>query len=209
MTAKKSTGPSANGVALTLDAVVKDTTPAERVVPLCIRGDLFAEHQRLDEQLDAMRERNIGQRRTGRINQQEEGPPAEEVRLAKRIQKLEDEMREHTVEFVFRRVPGDVWDELLAAHPPREDNASDTRMGVNGETFAAPAVQASCVSPSGFDNDEVFKPWWRDMLSSGQRDFLFYGGAWPVNREPGEVPKSLSASSVIRRSEQRSSSATE
>jgi hypothetical protein len=208
-TTKKSTGPSANGVALTLDAVVKDTTPAERVVRLCVRGDLFAEHQRLNEQLDSMRERDMGQRRTGRLNQQEEGPPKAHVDLAKKIVKLEDEMEKHSVDFVFRRIPGDLWDQLMAAHPPREDNAGDGRMGINSKTFAAPAVQAACVSPEGFDNDEIFIPWWRNMLSDGQRDYLFYGGAWPVNREPGDVPKSLSASSVIRRSEQKSSSATE
>lgn len=206
MTAKKS--PSKNGVELTLADVAEFTTAAERVVRLCMDGKLFAVHQRLEEELDNLREANIGKRpRTGRLNQAEPEVPADEVALAKRIKKLEADMEEHSADFVFRRIPEDEWDQLVAAHPPREGNKGDERMGINAKTFAAPIVQSCCVSPKGMDTS-AFEPWWKG-LSSGQRDVLFYGGAWPANREPGEVPKSLSASSVIRRSVQRSSSATE
>ena len=205
MTARKS--PSSNGVELTLDAVTKMSTPAERVVRFCVDGALFSEHQRLEDELDRMRENDLGRRtRTGRLNQTEE-VPAGQLALAKKITKLEAEMDKHSVDFVFQRIEQDAWDQLVAAHPPAEGNDEHKRMGINVDTFKAPAVQMSCISPKGMDTSS-FEPWWKS-LSSGQRDLLFFGGAWAVNRDAGEVPKSLSASSVIRRSEQRSSSATE
>lgn len=200
--------PSANGVEMTLDAVAKMTTPSQRVVRLCVDGALFAKHQDLEDELDRMREGDLGRRtRMGRLNQQEE-VPAGQVALAKRIEKLEGEMEAHTIRFVFERIQQDQWDMLVAAHPPEDGNDEQKRMGLNVKTFAQPAVQMSCVSPTGMGDDAVFIPWWQG-LSSGQRDVLFYGGAWAVNRESGDVPKSLSASSVIRRSEQKSSSAPE
>lgn len=205
MPAKKA--PTANGVEMTLDAVAKMSTPARRVVRFCVDGALFAEHQRLEDELDRMRENDLGRRtRTGRLNQTEE-VPAGQLEKAKELTKLEDEMEEHSVDFVFERIEQDAWDQLVAAHPPAKDNDEHKRMGINVDTFKAPAVQMSCVSPTGMDTSS-FEPWWKS-LSSGQRDLLFFGGAWAVNRDAGEVPKSLSASSVIRRSEQRSSSATE
>jgi hypothetical protein len=175
----------------TLADVLAVTTPAERVVSLCVAGDLFAEHQRLEAELEKAHDDGIS---TRKLN--EESPVH---KIAKQIQALEAKMAKHTFDFRFRALRKHEWSTLMTAHGPRDDSDVDDRFGFNMETFPPAAVRACCVSPDGMDADE-FDGFW-ETLNSGQRDRLFFRGAWAVNQEGVSVPKSVTASAALQSSE--------
>ena len=186
----------------TLADVTRKLKPAERVVRMCVSGDLYAEHQRLEAQLDSLLESTFGSRK---IN---DTGTAEKNRLADQITQLEKKMDAESFDFRFQSMTKHEWSDLQGKHPPRDGVEIDKRMGFNEETFSAAAVQRCCVSPAGMDDDAAFTAFW-DTLSSGQRDVLFYQGAWAANRETGSVPKSVNASAVMSRSKQSSDSVAE
>jgi hypothetical protein len=184
----------------TLIEVNKKLKPAEAVVRMCVSGDLYGQHQQLEDRLDAAMNSSVG---SGKLN---DTGRAERQRLAEQIRKLEARMDREAYDFLFRKLPGNEWSDLEAEHPPRDGDDVDRRFGVNTATMAAPAVQRCCVSPTGFDDPAAFTAFW-EGLSDGQRDRLFLDGAFAANRARGAVPKSVNASVVMSRSQQNSGSA--
>lgn len=179
----------------TIADVVASAKPVERVVPLCVAGDLHGEHRRLVEAQERAEDAEIGQSK--KLVESER----ESVKIAKQVVAIQKKMEPHTFDFRFQKLDDDKWDEMLSAHPVRDGNDTDKQFGVNMATFPKAAVQACCVDPTGFEDVEAFEQFW-GTLNSGQRDKLYFGGAFAVNRTDGvEIPKSVSASALINSSE--------
>lgn len=165
----------------------------EKTVPICLRGDLQAEFERLEAQLvEAQRDRSDSLSAGGRARE-----------LAERIEALRQEMTASTVTFVLRALPRHsrdadtpTWTKLVAAHPPRDDNQLDRSMGVNEETFAPTLVRACTVDPA-----LSVEQWAR--LDEALTEFQFqklFNTAWSLNARDVDVPFSHAASTILRAS---------
>ncbi|HET7407965.1 MAG TPA: hypothetical protein VFJ21_12635 [Mycobacteriales bacterium] len=174
-----------------LATISEKVTPVETTVSLCVDGALFAEHERLEAELDALMSGPNSATLGG-------GDPVSEA--AKKVQAVEKKMRGRTYDFAFRHVP--TWQALLDEHGPREGKERIERF--NPETFPAAAVSASCVSPEGMGDAETFAAFW-DKLNRGQRARLF-DGAYRANEDGASVPFSVTASAVLSSSRQSSTS---
>jgi hypothetical protein len=163
-------------------------------VPICLRGDLVAEIERLDRELVAA----SSSPSTG----MEDGARLRE--LAERIEDLRTEMREdgNNHDFVLQALPGRDYRALKAQHPPRLDDegdvvAGDRLLGANIDTLAEPLLRACCVDP------ELDDATWRSLepvLTDGQYDQLV-NAALLVNQGKVTVPFSRAASKVMRSTE--------
>jgi hypothetical protein len=168
----------------TLADITKQATLPEVVVPVCVAGELIAEHGRLDAELEEVETAEIGSRKLG-------GTSAEADGLRNRIRKLEADIKAQTHGFVFRALKKNAWRDLMEEHGPRKGKERQERWNPN--TFPPAAVQASCVSPAGMDDDEAFRAFWDEAINDGQRDELFRG-ALKANEGTLSVPFSASAS---------------
>ncbi len=160
--------------------------PAERSVDVCLRGDLRAEHDRLERELSRVRSgvaRTLGDR-------------AEEAGLAEQIERLQEQMADEMLTITVRALSRPDWRKLVEQHPPRPDVEGDRILGANFQGLMEEAAPLCVVDP---DLDE--EDWERlnAVLSSGDFDRLFTA-VWEVNREGGDVPKSRLASRVMAES---------
>jgi hypothetical protein len=105
--------------------------PETRVL-FCLDGNLKAEHEAAEAEFNAARSRSLAD---ARLND-----PVKD--LAKKISDIEDAMKASTVEFVIRGMKRGDWNDLVAAHAPREGNALDKSYGFNVE-----ALMRLCRSP--------------------------------------------------------------
>lgn len=181
-------------------ALPADETRPEKIVALCLRGDLRAEWDRLRAQLDTAPADDEPSTMAARASKR---------RIADQLKQVEDEMRAATVEFRLRalprkRLPGMrpgqvVWHELVERHPPRtgadgKPDRRDTAIGVNTDSFFDELVRVSIVEP------EVDERRWQallERLTDAQWDELARA-AWSLNRSGVDVPFSRAAS-IIRR----------
>lgn len=152
--------------------------PAARHVTICWRGDLYADIQRLDEELRAILNQAGGD---GRLSGN-----AEANACAAKIEAAQAEMRENTDDFVMGALEPGQWTQLKAAHPPRKDNAADERQGVNIDAFSD-ALFPRCIAKPDVDADlwEFLLP----KLSPRQYDELV-SAAWAANEGDTNVPLS-------------------
>lgn len=155
----------------------------ERTVEICLRGDLAADHEALERDLE--RAEN-----TGADSLAGSGATA----LAERIEALEAEMREHTYTFRLRALPRPQWRALVAEHPPRKaDDGSvvdSDRIGVNADTFYEAIIRACLIDPELTDEE------WASLaeaLTDRQYEDLA-DLAWALNRREVDIPFSLAAS---------------
>jgi hypothetical protein len=169
----------------TLTDITKQATLPEVVVPICVAGELIAEHSRLDAKLEEAETEQIASRKLG------DAEASEVERLRGRIRKLEADIKAQTHDFVFRALKKNAWRDLMEEHGPRKGKERQERW--NPQTFPPAAVQASCLSPEGMDDDEAFRAFWEDAINDGQRDELFRG-ALKANEGTLSVPFSVSAS---------------
>ncbi|MEU4782841.1 hypothetical protein [Micromonospora sp. NPDC023633] len=161
----------------------------ERTVPICLRGDLVAEFEDLERQLE-------DELRTPAVSLEGDGSGA----IADRMEALRAEMQAHTYPFRLRAMARPAWRAFVAAHPPRKDDAGevderDRIIGVNIETFYPALVRASVVDPQLDDAQ-----WARlldEVLTDRQFDELA-NAAWGLNRREVDVPFSPAASRMTR-----------
>lgn len=168
--------------------------PPEETVSICVRGDLVADKEWAEKRLVASRSRNPAP---------DIGDPeaVEQARLAEEVQRLEEECAAASVTFRFRGLSRRAHSDLVAAHPPTDEQQRElAELGLaataNSETFPPALVAASCIEPPGVTlaaATEAFEQWpggtwsvlWRACLAANQ------GAA-----DPG--PKSAIASAVLR-----------
>ena len=151
----------------------------EHTVRLCLRGDLAAEHERLEAELAALSDWQA----SSIADEDPRRPLAEQVRA------VEDEMAESTETFTFRALGRRKYRELMDAHPDPKGEGM-----FNADTFPQALVAASSIDPemSVVDAERLF-----DVLNAGQVELLFMG-AYVVNEGPTQVPFSKAASDALR-----------
>lgn len=159
----------------------------ERTVPVCLRADLAAEHERLDRELQALLRNppnSLGGDGRGELKD--------------RIRALEDEMAAAVYEFRLRALPSADFRALVRDHPPRKDDdtgevdSRDVDFGWNVETFF-PALGRACIVDPELD-DETWTAL-EEKLTDRQFDDLVKA-AWRLNRGDVDVPFSRAASAA-------------
>lgn len=178
---------------LSAEDIIRGGSLPTKSVTVCMHADLQAEHEDLERQLQ--------EALTAPRDSLAAGGNAKEI--SERMQALEEQMREHTVDFRFRALPRPKWKALLAEHPPRkaEDGGIDERdkyIGVNTETFFEAMIRACCTEPAL--SEDVWRILLDERLTDRQFDTLSNAG-WALNRSDVDVPFSRAASRILATSE--------
>lgn len=170
---------------------IKNARLPERTVPVCLRGDLVAEFEELERQLEEAL-------RTPATSLEGDGSAG----IAERMKKLRQQMLEETTSFRLRAMPKPGWRAFVAEHPPRKDDDGevderDRAIGVNVETFYDALVKRSVVEPVLDEED------WQALLGDDgvltDRQFAeLADAAWSLNRREIDVPFSPAASRMTR-----------
>lgn len=171
---------------------IKAARLPERTVQLCLRGDLQAEFEDLERQLEeALR------------------VPADalegdaSVPLAERIEALRQQMLDETVTFRLRAMTRSAWRAFVAEHPPRKDpetgdiDERDQVLLLNVETFYPDLIRRSVFDPELDDSE------WALLLDEALTDRQFgvlADAAWGLNRRDIDIPFSSAASRMTRNS---------
>jgi hypothetical protein len=171
----------------------------ERTVSICLRGDLVAEHEELERQLEKAEQSPASSLA---------GNGADD--LAERIEALQDEMQAASYTFRLRALPKPQWRQLIEAHPIRRDEQNeildaDRYMLVNTETFPDALIRACLVDPELDDQQ------WSTLngsLTDKKYDDLFEA-AWGLNRREVDIPFSHAASRMRRGSGEESKPPTD
>lgn len=160
----------------------------ERSVQVCLRGDLVADHEAAERDLEQAQKRSGGSLAGGGIGA-----------IVERIEALEAQMQESTYAFRLRAMPKPKFRALIAAHGPRRGDDgevldADRHLGVNAETFFDALIRACLVDPE-LDDAE----WLQlvEALTDAQYDELS-GAAWLLNRSEVDIPFSRAASRAKR-----------
>lgn len=176
---------------MTIDfrTLLKQAKLPERSVPVCLRGDLAADHEAAERALEAAQ-------RAATNDMEGDGVGA----LVDRIETLQAEMREHTYDFRLRALPRHEYRELVAAHPPRrnddgEVNQGDVALGFNQDTLIPDLIRRATIDPDLDDGE------WEQLLGEKLTDRQ-YGdladAAYFLNRGEVDVPFSRAASRAKR-----------
>jgi hypothetical protein len=183
--------------AATLDEIVDEIEPATVRVPICTRADLVGRLRELEESLEAALRADVRAQREDRVDYAAQAPG-----IAEEIEALEAHAREVSRVFVLRALGSRAYSDLLAEHPPTEQQRkTNPRLDHNPETLPAELIARCMVEPTGATAASVSKL--RDKITHGQWQRL-YGEALAVNVGELTVPFSARASAVLRASEQSS-----
>lgn len=179
-----------DGTKKNFKAMLSGAKLPEKVVSVCLRGDLAGEYEKLEAQLDQLR---------GTPSNSLEGNG--EAELLDRMDTLRTQMLDESYDVVMRAKPRAEWRDLCNQYPPRkaDDGSIDERdvlMGVNTETFFDGIVRACMVDPELTDDE------WSDfqaVLTDKQFSKLA-DAAWSVNRSDVDIPFSPAGSRTNRSS---------
>lgn len=172
-------------------SMIKQAHLPETTVPLCLRGDLQAEFEKLERQLQEIPQRP-------RESLADDGGHGVAKGIAEKMEALRDQMRECTMDVTLRALARKDWKSLLEKHPPRDDVDSDRTLGLNGETFYDALILACWVEPD-LEKDERTEL--LDLLTGAQFDKLA-ASAFALNRRDVGVPFSRTASRTLRNSDE-------
>lgn len=168
-------------------ALIASARRRESNFRLCLSGDLVAEHQALEAELDAL----MKQGGWTAAADDDENPT---VVIAEKIRDVEARMAEHTVDLRLRALKRVEWEELLEAHPAREGRDEPWNLSA-----LLPALLAACLCDPEMTVAQVDDL--LDVINEGQRQALG-AAAFEVNQEATTVPFSERASAVTRWREQ-------
>jgi hypothetical protein len=174
----------------------------ERIVDVCLRGDLAAAHHEAEAKL-AEAQRKPSDSKEG------SGVGA----LIAEVERIQEQMRDSTYPFKIRALSRPRFRALMKAHPPRETDGKmdedDATVGFNRETFFESLLKVTTVEPDmGVDVDTYFAELhkgnnpplpdgdWPELLDKLiDRQFGdLTDAAWFVNRDEVSIPFSLAAS---------------
>ncbi|MFI6296861.1 hypothetical protein ACIBEJ_35090 [Nonomuraea sp. NPDC050790] len=172
--------------------IIGNVKRPEKTVPICLAGDLQAEFEDLERDLAIARDQPEEGTLAGGAN-----PLA--TQIAQQIVELRERMREHTTVFRFRGLQRKKFKDLVAAHPPSDED-KDAGNDVDWETFGVALVSACAVEPqmSVEQAGEL-----ADELTQAQWDSLF-AASYSVNKRDVDVPFSYAASAVLSSSKKTS-----
>jgi len=161
----------------------------ERTVEICLRGDLVAEHQQAERELERAK-KAAGNSLAG------DGSGD----LAERIQALEAEMQESVYTFRLRGLPSPDFRAFKAEHPIRIDDGEpdkqDAVFGFNVEKGFEPLTRMCLVDP------ELDDETWAQLLAKlTENQFEELAAcAWVLNRGDVDIPFSSTAFELMRAS---------
>ncbi|HEX2551629.1 MAG TPA: hypothetical protein VHK64_08550 [Nocardioidaceae bacterium] len=190
---------SGNGTMKHFKQMLAGAKLPEHVEPTCLRGNLKAEHERLEAELERLEE--------DAVDSLAGNGGAE---LADQIRALEAEMRENTYPIRLRAMSRPAFRAFLAEFPPRLDdegkaNKLDDTFGFDIDSGAEALLRRSIVDPELDDADFAALT---ATLTENQFDTLFMA-AIRLNRGDVDVPKSRAASRLNRLTADGSSSPTD
>lgn len=167
-------------------ALLREAKLPEETVPICLRGDLVAEFERLERDLEEAQKRTVDSLA---------GNGARPI--AQRMEEIREQMAESTVTFRLRALASEAWYDLTEAHPPRVDGdgvvLKRDRLGVNTETFFPALLRKCVIEPALDDEDWAALP---TALTAKQRRNL-NTAAWNLNQEDVDIPFSYDASQIL------------
>lgn len=152
----------------------------ERVVSVCLRADLVADHEAAERELEEVQRAGVDSLAGG-------GAAA----IAVRIAALESQMREETAEVRLRALPRHKFRELLSRHAPREGEKLDQAYGCNIDILFPALIQACAVGTGMGDGD------WSELFDEKLTDAQFQElalAAWVLNAREVDIPFSRAAS---------------
>lgn len=193
-------------MSLDFDQILDGASLPETTVSLCLNGRLRRQYEETKARIEdrqahaeAQRMAQIDDTRLG-DRPYEPAPDPEQGDL----DRIEQEMRQYTVDFVLRGLPAQTWARLIEDHPPRKDPADKTKIdprdllnGVNTTTFYPALVRASIASPE-IDDDRWAKL--ETALTDAQFDRLATA-ATNLNKRDEDIPFSLRGSESPRSSD--------
>lgn len=152
----------------------------EKSVYLCLAGDLIAEVDRLERQLDGLSGDSWQPESLAATN------PAQ--RIAKQIKAVRDRMKKAETEFRLRALGAKAYSDLLAAHPGKSPEE-----GFDMETFPKALLSACAIDPvmTPEQTEALF-----EILNEAQRQELMQA-AFDVNNEATSIPFSVGASGIL------------
>ncbi len=169
----------------------------EKTVQICLRGDLVADFEELERQLEEAQE--------ARDNSDSLDSGAEVAELSEKIEALRAEMKEETYSFRLRALSRRAYRALIAEHPPRkvvdtegkESIHDSDGFGFNTDTLLEPLLRMALIDPelTSSQFDDLL-----DRLTDRQFDDLA-SAAWLLNRQEVDIPFSRAASRNSRSSE--------
>lgn len=138
-----------------------DARPAERTVPISLRGDLVAELELAEEEYErARRAPDIG------------GKEGVHPKLAalERIEQLQAEMQDSITVFRLRKLSPLAYRALRAEHPPRrrddgEYDQGDLSLGFNRDTLFPVLIVACTTEPDDLSAED-----WRELLGDTETE---------------------------------------
>ena len=163
----------------------------EKTVSICLAGDMQAEFEDLERDLEIARDKPAEGTLAGGAN-----PMA--TQIAQQIMELRERMREHSRIFRFRGLPRKEYSDLVAKCPPGDDAPDGAE--VDWELFSV-ALVAGCAIEPAMTAEEAGQV--ADVLTQAQWDSLVTA-AFSVNKRDVDVPFSYSASAVLQSSRKSS-----
>lgn len=155
----------------------------ERTVSICLRGDLVADIEADERQLqEAVAER----KNNGRV-----ATKTDAKKIAERIDAKRAEMFEATVDFRLRAMKAADWRAMTGRHQTKDD-------GLDMLALMGEAIPASVIAPDDLDDDD-----WQhlnDILVASEMG-KFIDAVWELNMQGVAVPKSRLASALNRTSD--------
>ena len=175
---------SGKGTMRNFKAMLAEAKLPERTVQICLRGDLVADHEAAERELEQA-QRSTATSLAGN------GAAA----IAARIEALEAEMLEHTYDFRLRAMTRHAFRDLQVLHPPRDGVKLDTAYGVDTDAFFPALIRATVVDP------ELDEDGWVDLLDARLTGYQFNDlavTAWQLNAREVDIPFSRAASKARR-----------
>lgn len=179
-------GPSADGDAVSFDSALAGVTRVVKSIRLCLDGALMAEIEDLDAELTQARE-------TDAIENRNPQAPA----IAARIIELTEQARAKQVEFRFQSLGRRPWRDLVAEHPPTDEDKA-ARAEFNRDTFPIAAMVASCIAPTGATEKKFLKL--AETLTEDQWGLLWVT-CHVANTGGADIPLSVAAYAIARGTE--------
>jgi hypothetical protein len=159
-----------------IKAVLAAARPREVSVRICVAGDLGAEAERIEAELD----------RLEGVPRSSLGEASGRAALVAELDEVIALMRDAEVEFRFRGIPPKTWSDTVAQHPARNEAEA-----WNADTLPVDLIAASCISPvmSVEDVQALY-----DVLPAGARTEL-WNAAYTASRGGAvQIPTSRAAS---------------
>lgn len=170
-----------------IDALIDAAQPAQRSMPLCLRGDLVSEYETLDRALEEAERADSGDSLAS-------GGTA--AGIVAQMDALRAQMLASTITVVLKAMTRRDFLKLCSLHPVRRDEEGnperkDIGLGVNVDTIWEPLIRASWATP--VISPERMTLLLDEKLSDRQYDQLA-NLAWMVNRGDVDIPFSFAAS---------------